>query len=412
VSTLQSLFLLLLVAYVGGFLMGGRGVRGAGLPSGSEWLLLGIVAGPSALGIVSGSELALFAPLVLLAVGWIALLVGLTVGDDRGRRVPAGGFLLGLLVGAVNLAVVGGVAWVVVERVPSVRETFPARADRMALAVALAAALADTSRQVSRWASERLGARGPVRDRIADVTRSDDLVPVLALSALVSIDTSRGVRTLPLLGFGLGAVLGAAAAGLLGRAPRVTAIWGLVFGFSLLATGVAEQLDVNVLAAGLGVGIGLALLSPARDRVRELAAGAVGAVVLPALFLAGARTGVVTGPAAWILLSALGARLAGSVLSAGLVAAVDPRLRRAGPALLLAFFPTGPLGIAIALAVNLRYPGTVGDLVLATAVVTALAGEFLGPPSLRAILRRTGELPAATAEGATPGLPVPAEDHP
>lgn len=410
-STLQSLFLLLVVAYVGGFLMGGRGVRGAGLPSGSEWLLLGIVAGPTALGILSGSELVVFAPIALLATGWIALLVGLTAGTDGERRIPAGGFLLGLLVGAVNLALVAGAVWFTTERLPAARSLFPAPGDRILLAVAVGSALADTSRQVSRWARERLGARGPIRDRIADVTRSDDLVPILALSALVSVDASRGVRPLPLLGFGLGAVLGAAAAALLGRAPRVSAIWGLVFGFSLLATGVAEQLDVNVLAAGLGVGLGLALLSPARARIRELGTGAAGAVVLPALFLAGARTGLVTGPAAWILLAALAARLVGSVLSAGLVAAVDPRMRRAGPALLLSFFPTGPLGIAIALAVDLRYPGRVGDLVLATAVVTALAGEFLGPPALRAVLRRTGEVPASVPDGQGAALPAPTEER-
>lgn len=410
-STLQSLFLLLLVAYVGGFLMGGRGVRGTGLPSGSEWLLLGIVSGPTALGIVSGAELVVFAPLALLTAGWIALLVGLTMGMDQDRRIPAGGLLLGLLVGLLNFAIVGGVVWLVIDRIPSVGGFFPTRGDRIVLTVAIGAALADTSRHVARWAAERLGARGPVRDRVADVTRSDDLVALLVLSAVVSVDTSRGVGALPFLGFGLGAVLGAAAAGLLGRTPRVTAIWGLVFGFSLLASGVAEQLDVNVLAAGLGVGVGLALLSPARQKVRELGGAAAGAVVLPALFLAGARTGLVTGPPAWILVAALAARLAGAVLSALLVAAVDSRMRRAGPGLLLAFFPTGPLGIAIALAVNLRYPGPGGDLVLCTAVATTMAGEFLGPPALRAMLRRTGELPENPPEPAADAVPTTAGDH-
>ena len=60
----------------------------------------------------------------------------------------------------------------------------------------------------------------------------------------------------------------------------------------------------------------------------------------------------------------------------------------------LAFLPTGPLGIAIALAVNLRSPGPVGDLVLATTIAAAVVGEFLGPPALRRALRRAGELPA------------------
>ena len=100
VSTLQSLFVLLLVAYMGGFLMGGRGLRGRGLPSGSEWLVAGLVAGPSALGLVGGAEVAYFAPLALLATGWIALLVGLTFGVDGERRIGAGGIALGVLGGA------------------------------------------------------------------------------------------------------------------------------------------------------------------------------------------------------------------------------------------------------------------------------------------------------------------------
>ena len=117
-------------------------------------------------------------------------------------------------------------------------------------------------------------------------------------------------------------------------------------------------------------------------------------MILPALFLAGTRVGPVTGPALWIAGAVLLARLASALLAAAVVAAVDPRARRGGLGLAIAFLPTGPLGIAIALAVNLRSPGPVGDLVLATALVAAVSGEFLGPPALRRALGRAGELPA------------------
>jgi hypothetical protein len=102
----------------------------------------------------------------------------------------------------------------------------------------------------------------------------------------------------------------------------------------------------------------------------------------------------VIGPALWIAGAVLLARLVAGVLAAGMVAAADPRTRRGGPWLAVAFLPTGPLGIAIALAVNLRSPGPVGDLVLATTLAAAVVGEFLGPPALRRALRRAGELPA------------------
>jgi hypothetical protein len=335
-----------------------------------------------------------FAPVALLAAGWIALLVGLTFGVDGERRIGAGGVALGVLVGLLSFAGVAGAVFLVLDRIPSAGALFPDLEQRTALAVCIAAALADTSRHVARWASERLGARGPVIERVAGTTRSDDLVPIAALSLLMSFDASRGVMPLPGGGIALGGVLGLAFAGLLGRSLRPVTFWSLLFGFSLLATGLSERLDLSVLATGFSLGLFLAIASPLRAQARTLAGGVEGAVILPALFLAGARTDLVTGPALWIAGAALLARLGTALLAAAVIAAVDPVARRGGAGLSLAFFSTGPLGIALALAVNLRYPGPVGDLVLATTVSAAVAGEFLGPPALRRALRRAGEVPA------------------
>ena len=393
-STLQSLFVLLIVAYMGGFLMGGRGLRGRGLPSGSEWLVVGLVAGPAALGVVGGTELAYFAPLALLATGWIALLVGLTFGVDGERRLPVSSILLGVFAGLLSFAGVAGAVWSVLERVPSAGALFPGAEARIAVAVSTGAALADTSRHGARWATERLGAAGPLRDRVSGVTRSDDIVPLAAVSVLVALDTSGGVQALPFGGVALGGILGLACAALLGRHFRPAAFWSLLFGFSLLGTGVAERLDLSVVSTGFALGLVLAIASPLRAAAREHGTSVEGAVVLPALFLAGARTTFVPGPALWIGAAALLARLLAGVVTAGLVAAVDPRARRGGGWLTLCFVSPGPLGIAIALFVNLRFPGPAGDLVLATTVASAVAGEFLGPPALRRALRRAGEVPA------------------
>jgi hypothetical protein len=229
---------------------------------------------------------------------------------------------------------------------------------------------------------------------VAGVTRSDDLVPLAAVSVLVSLDTSSGIRPLPFAGFALGGVLGLGCAALLGKRFRPAAFWSLLFGFSLLATGVAEQLDLSVVSAGFSFGLFLAIASPLRAAAREHATSVEGAVVLPALFLAGARTSLVPGPALWIAGAALLARLLAGVVVAGLVAAVDPRARRGGGWLALCFVSPGPLGIAIALFVNLRFPGPAGDLILATTFAAAVLGEFIGPPALRRALRRAGEVPA------------------
>ncbi len=393
-STLQALFVLLVVAYMGGFLMGGRGLRGRGLPSGSEWLVVGFVTGPAALGLMGGAEVSLFAPIALLATGWIALLVGLTFGVDGENRIGAKSIALGLLAGLLSFAGVAGAVWSVLDRFPSAGALFPEPPQRVAVAVCVGAALADTSRHVARWARERLGASGPLLDRVSGITRTDDVVALAALSTLVTLDSSPDVlRALPLAALALGGVLGLVLAGLLGRTLRKAAFWSLLFGVSLLATGVAARVDLSVLAVGFSLGLALAIASPLRARAREIAVGVEGAVILPALFLAGARTPLLSGPALWIVGAALLARLGVAIVVAALIAAVDPRARRGGPWLTLSFVSTGPLGIAIALAVHLRHPGPVGDLVLATTVIAAVAGEFLGPPALRRALRRAGEVP-------------------
>jgi hypothetical protein len=397
VSALQALFILLLVAYVGGFLMGGRGIRGLGLPSGSEWLVLGIAASPGALGVLSGSEVSSFAPLALLATGWIALLVGLEFGVDGDRRIRAAGLALGILSGLLGFVGVAAAVWTVLRFVPAASAALRSPGDHTLVVVGIAVALTDTSRHLVRWAAERLCARGPVLERVADVALTDDVVPIAIVGLLVSIDSSRGVPALPIAGFPLGALLGVACALLLGRELRVASFWGLLFGFSLLATGLSEQLDLPSVSAGFALGLALALASPLRREARTLASSVEGAVILPALFLAGVRSTVITGPLLWIVGAAIAARLATAVLTAGMVAATFPATRRGGGALALAFFPVGPLGIAIALSVNLRYPGAAGDLVLATTVAAAIAGEFIGPPALRRALRRAGELGAAPA---------------
>jgi hypothetical protein len=349
---------------------------------------------------VSGTEVAAFAPLALLATGWIALLVGLAFGMDGTRRIGVGGLALGLVSGLLGFGTVAAAVWGVLRFVPAASAQFPSAADRWVLVLGIGVALADTSRHVVRWAVERLGARGPFLDRVADVAFSDDVVPIAVVGLFVSLDTSRGVPALPLGGVALGAGLGLACAVLLGRTMRVATFWGLLFGFSLLATGVSEQMDLSSIGAGFALGLALAVVSPLRREARALAAGVEGAVVLPALFLAGVRSPVVSDASLWIVGIAVAARLVSALLSAGVLAATSPAARRGGGALALVLFPVGPFGIAIALAIDLRFPGPAGNLVLATTVATAIAGEFFGPPALRRALRRAGELPDSSPAGA------------
>src|SRR5690349_16032417 len=95
---------LLLLSYLGSLIVGGKTTHG--LPSGVEFLGLGFVVGPNALGLVERPMIAEFEPIVQIALGWLAFTVGLDFGRVGGRRVGAGSTALGVLGALVTGAIV------------------------------------------------------------------------------------------------------------------------------------------------------------------------------------------------------------------------------------------------------------------------------------------------------------------
>src|SRR5580693_1943673 len=102
---------LLVLAYLGSFLVAGRTVRGAGLPSGIEYVALGFLLGPQALDLVAGDTLASFEPVVQVALGWLAFAVGLDFGYAGDKRVRFGSLVLGTLGAAVTGGAVAVATW-------------------------------------------------------------------------------------------------------------------------------------------------------------------------------------------------------------------------------------------------------------------------------------------------------------
>src|SRR5262245_11151980 len=96
-SEILLLSVLLAAAYFGSLLVEGRAIRGFGLPSGAEWLVLGVILGPHALGVFQASMIRDFEPLVVVGLGWMALVVGIDYGYVGERRVTGRGLFLGLL---------------------------------------------------------------------------------------------------------------------------------------------------------------------------------------------------------------------------------------------------------------------------------------------------------------------------
>jgi len=394
VTAIWLLMGLLLLAYVGSFLFGGHAIRGVGLASGVEYVVLGFLVGPEAFGLLERQTLATFDPLAHVALGWLMLVVGATYGRTQSRRVRAARLLGGTFVALLTSAMVAGAVWLAL----AWRARLSAD-DRLLVAGGVGAVSAETTRYAVRWVVERHRAAGPVSDLIDELAQVDHVVPLLGLAGLFALAPAGFAVPVPRLGLvgvtlGLGVILGALAAALLGRTFRIAETWGVLLGMSLLAVGISARLGTSTISTMFALGLTLALLSPHRRELAQLLSPTERPVMLPALLLAGAHVDFAAAPyLPFVVAAAVLARVAGKLLAGLGVLAFSRPARRSGVRLGFGLLSAGALSLAIGLAYALRFPGPVGDVVLAAAALVTLFGEFVGPASLRWALARAGEVP-------------------
>jgi hypothetical protein len=404
VTTLLALLALLAAAWAGAALVG-RFATAAGLVA----LLAGAVLGPAGLGLAAPELLTGSAPLAEVAVGWLALALGLSLGRRDGQAIrPArllGANLLSLVAG---LAVAAAVAAALGAGFGS--EAGPLAWPRELLLVAggAGAALAASARDTLAGVVRRAGAAGPVSDLACDLADSDDLVPIAATAALFALGPAAGPATalaaragpagVALAGAALGALLGLATGLLVRLDPRRDAAAAALFGVSLLGIGLSARLGVSSMATGLLLGLVAAPLSGQRALLSGLAAQLEAAVALPALLLAGAMLdpdpALLGGALPAAALAAVAAALAAKLLLGPALGLAGGAAGRAALGLALARLSPGSFGVFLGLAFALRFPGEVGRAVLACACAAFLAGELVAGPALRRALGRAGELPA------------------
>jgi hypothetical protein len=395
VSPVLVLVGLLVLSYAGSFLAGGRTIRGAGLPSSVEYAALGFLLGPHLLGIVGHELLSTFEPLAQVALGWLALMIGLDFGRTDGRRASLGSMALGLISGAMTGSAVAAAVWFYLTRL----QHAPADLEHVLLAGGIGAAGAETTRHAVRWVSERHGAAGKLTRLLSDFAHSDDLVPLMAMALLFSLSPLPGMRVhlTPWawvgVTVGLGVALGAMTAMHIGRELRVAQTWGVLVGMSVLGLGVAARLGMSMLTVLFFMGWTAAALSRHRVAIRAMVAPVERPIILPALVLAGAHVDFRAMPGlAAILVVAVAARIAAKLVFGALIALPC----RASPALGAGLLSSGALSVGVGLAFAIRFPGPVGDTVLATAFVACIVGEIVGPLALRKVLQEAGEVPDAT----------------
>jgi Kef-type K+ transport system membrane component KefB len=399
-NTLVLMMALVGLSFLSGIFGRGRSIRGLGLPSGAEWVILGFLLGPDLLGAIDRPMQLDIEPVLYVAVGWVGLVLGLDYGVVRSRRLRRGRIALGVFLGLVTVAAVAGAAWFLA---PYLGAALSPR-DRLVLALGLGAVGSETTSNAVRWVAERHGALGPLSELLDDLAEAKDVVPIVAagiglcLHPRFEIPHAAASASLIVPGAVLvtAALLGGICSIMLRREERSEQSWGIIVGIALLAAGTTARLGLPVITALFTIGLVIGVSSRHRDRLVGMIDPTKRSALLPVLLLAGARiapgqfaryglvvAGVVLARAAVLHVIGLGV--------ARLVTLPSPE-RRLG----LAMLPAGELTISIGLSFALVFPGAIGEAVLLSAAVVTLLGEAVGPIALRAALRRAGELRGAT----------------
>lgn len=414
-SAIALLMGLLLLSYLGSLIVGGQAAS-RGTPSGVEYLIVGFIVGPHALGLVERSMIADFAPILQIALGWLAFMVGLDFGRVQGRRVR----MKAMALGVVGALLTGAIVAFAVHRYVSIflhQEIEGTNA--IVLAAGAGAVTAETTRFAVQWVCSRWNAKGPVSDLLVEIAASDDFAPLVAMGAIFTLVPAAGLTvSLPpsgwfLVSIALGALLGTVTALLL-RGAEGYAVWGALLGTVLLGVGTAERFGLCTVFVTFVMGIALSAVSSSRRVLRRMVGSTERAVLLPMLLLAGARIdarAVLDEPYLMALLALiLLARIAGKFATGVVFRIFSPVARPAGPMLGIVLLSSGSFSISCGLVLALHFPGRIGDTLLIAAVASAILGELVSTVAIKRLLAHLGEMrepsKSTDRESHAPSTPV------
>lgn len=380
------------LAYLGTMLVSGRTLRGSGLPSGSEFLVLGILLGPRFLGLISAEVRSTFEPFNAVALSWLAVIAGAHYGRAQGSLTRE--MVQGLVIAAFTAGFSALAAVLVVLRTGAVPGEL-----LLPFALGIGAVTAETTRHAVRWVVQRYGASGPLTRSIFDMADADDVVTLVLLAAISALSASStpiaGVPWSPLVNLVaslmLGAALGVTLAALFDIEARTGQRWGILLGGTLLGVGVSQKLGLSAVWVAFVMGLFATRSSKRSLGIAEMIEPTERPTMLPALVLAGAYVKLPATPWLWAAsLAAISARVVAKTFSGRFLS--DVSAVRSTTLTGFALLPAGILSITAGLACATAIRGPVGDVILFVAVVSSLLGELLGTPALRMTLRRAGEL--------------------
>ena len=369
-------------------------------------VLAGAAIGPAGLDVIDAAIFAEVRPLLVVALGWVGLIVGLQLRLRVLQAVPKVVWRWVLVDAAVSasIAIALGLAacgwWI--------EGFFELAAESPGLVIAIVPAIAALAASNLGWAPETRSLRIELSDRtrriavlvsagaglasvIAVATLGLTALPIAESTEAVSFDARLGLVRLGVLA-GIAVLAGTAARFLLGSIERNSPqMLVVLLGLVCLVGGIADAAGIPPLLSGLLAGVVIANLpeGPSRELESVLRRGeTAGAILLYAV--AGVLATFEPGWGAVLL--ALGLAASRTLLKTAWMSAAlrggGEELPRGTP-LRLATVRQAPIAVAIAVSLVLVEDSQLSRTILSVVVLTGLLSSLVAP--LRSLQRILGE---------------------
>jgi hypothetical protein len=358
--------------------------------SGAEYLLLGILLGPQVSGILDIRMVQSFAPMILLALGWMGAIIGVRFHLPTLVSIPGTVFRLAFVESLLTLAVVAALetlalSWWLGYTV----------AEAVIPAVAMGAIATATASAGIELTERLLGEHGALQTQLRISASVNAFVAVVAIGLLLSVDHSTGSGTgRPLtptewavVTIGIGIIGGALFHLFLGAERHVDRLFVSLAGGVILVSGAAAYLGLSPLLSAMFFGAILVNTSRSHTEIVE----ALERVERPFYFVLLIFAGATWSPSrfAWLipvllfLLARAAARIGGSRLATRVGGDLPTLGSRWGYALL------GQGGLAIAVALNYLYheSALVPNIVFTAAVASVLLTDLMSARLVQAVIR-------------------------
>lgn len=357
--------------------------------SGAEYLLLGILLGPSVSGLIRADVVGGFAPLMTLAIGWIGAVIGAQFVVPVLTRVPVVLFRIAFVEAVLSLALVsaamaGLLAWL-----------FDMELAGTALpGVALGCIATASAPSGIALVSRRLGSRGRLVQQLEVATAIDAAVAIAGFGLLLGIfhvvpDVTPRAPTATewaVISIGIGIIGGTLFHLFLGGVYDIDRLFIGLAGAIILASGAAAYLRLSPLLPTMLIGAILVNTSANRGEIKQV----LGHVERPLYFalLVFAGAGWEPGGGRWVapVLLFLSVRFVAKIAAAWVGAAAGRGLPELGHGWGGALLGQGGLAVAIALNYHLLDGAPLRDVVFTAALVSVLLTDVFSARYADAVL--------------------------